>query len=99
MDRKEALKKVNKKENNRVVFVADYHPALPSFSSILKSSWTVMVKDPYMKKVFPEPPLVAYRKPRNSALKDILVKTKVPPLRQRRVVKGMSKCNKPNCGV
>ena len=41
--RKQALKKVEKKSNERSVFVVTYHPALPSVSNVLKKHWNVMV--------------------------------------------------------
>ena len=39
LSRKEALKKIVKKENKRPVFVISYNPALPSVSGILKKHW------------------------------------------------------------
>ena len=65
-------KKVVKKKNERTVFVVSYNPALPSISSILQRHWRVMTKDPYLKQVFPSPPMVAFRRAKN--LKDKLVK-------------------------
>ena len=56
-----------------------------------------MTEDPYLKKVFPQPPMVAYK--RTKSLKDLLVKAKVPPLLSRkstRQLKCMKKCNKCN---
>ena len=91
-------KKCQKKQNKRPIFVLTYNPALPSVSSILKKHWRVMTQDPYLKEVFPEPPMVAFRRAKN--LKDILIKARVPPskpAREKRVVKGMTPCNKPNC--
>lgn len=97
MSREEALKKVKKKENDRPVFVVTYNPALPSISGILKKHWRVLSKDPYLKTVFPSPPMVAYRRAKN--LKDKLVRAKVPPppTREKRKIVGMKPCNKNNC--
>ena len=97
MSREEALKKVPKKENERPVFVLTYNPALPSVSKILKKHWKVMSSDPYLKTVFPAPPMVAYRRAKN--LKDKLVKAKIPPppSRKKRIILGMKKCNKNGC--
>ena len=97
MDRRETLKKVMKKENDRPVFVMTFNPALPSVTSILKKHWGVMVDDPYLKTVFPKPPMVAFR--RTTSLKKKLVKAKVPPppTREKRKLTGMKKCNKPSC--
>ena len=98
--RETALKKVEAASTERVVFVTDFHPALPSISSILCKSWRIMTKDPYLKEVFPEPPLVAYRKPKNSSLREMLVKSKVPeemPTRSQRQTNGTKKCRKSGC--
>ena len=98
--RETALKKVEAASTERVVFVTDFHPALPSISSILCKSWRIMIKDPYLKEVFPEPPLVAYRKPKNSSLREMLVKSKVPeemPTRSQRQTNGTKKCRKSGC--
>ena len=47
-----------------------------------------------MAEVFPEPPLIAYRRQKN--IKEFLVRAKVPPRNKKtkRTVKGMKKCNK-----
>ena len=96
--RDEALKKVNKKSTKRPVFVLNYHPALPSISQILRQAWRTMIRDPYLEKVFPKPPMVAYRKPRGSSLRDKLVKAKIPTSsRTSRSKNGMKKCNDFNC--
>ena len=54
-----------------------------------------MVKDPYLKKVFLKPPMVAYR--RQPTIKDKLVRSKVPEIARRptRILKGIKKCNEP----
>ena len=97
LTRENCLKKVVQKPNNRVVFTTTYHPALPSFSSILTKAWKVMVKDNHMKEVF-DKPLVAYRQARKSSLRSLLVKTKLPQVkRANRTRAGMKKCNKCNC--
>ena len=57
-----------------------------------------MTQDPYLKKVFPQPPMVAFRRPKN--LRDILIKAKVPPTPQkkpRRQLNGMKACNGKQC--
>jgi len=91
------MKKVEKKPSNRVVFATTYHPALPSYSSMLTKAWKVMTKDNYMKEVFSKP-LVAYRQPRNSSLRSLLVKTRLPQDRRAsRTKAGMRRCNNNNC--
>ena len=49
-----------------------------------------------MQAVFPDPPMVAYRQARNTSLKSLLVKTKLPE-RVKRKKAGMKKCNKQAC--
>jgi hypothetical protein len=44
-DRKEALKRVEKKKNERVFFALTYHPQLPSITKIIKTHWKTMVRD------------------------------------------------------
>ena len=58
-----------------------------------------MIKDPYLKEVFPAHPMVAYRRAKN--LRDKLVKAKVPPpsIRKKRQLNGMKPCNKSGCEV
>ena len=59
-----------------------------------------MKSDPYLKKVFPLPPMVAFRRTTN--LRNKLVKSKVPPSapkRKKREIPGMKKCNQPGCGA
>ena len=50
-------------------------------------------QEEYLKSVFPEPPLVAFRRQKN--IKETIVRAKVAPSRQSRIVRGMKKCG--NC--
>ena len=93
--RSEAIKPVwRDTTSRRPVFVATWDPRLPSLSPILNRHWRTMITmDPYLKKVFPEPPLVAFKRTKN--LKDYLIRAKVPPNlknRPQRKIPGMSKC-------
>ena len=53
-----------------------------------------MCLDPHLKQVFPQPPLVAYKKQKN--IRETLIRAKVPPAfsRPKRKVPGMKKCNR-----
>ena len=97
--RKKALEKVISKENDRVIFAIEFSPQLPSISGIMSSAWRVMVQDPRMKEVFPQPPMLAWKRPKS--IKDNLVRTKVPEesSRSRRNLHGMKKCNKSGCNT
>ena len=99
LSRDECLKKVIRKPSDRVVYVTTYHPALPSYTNILTKAWKIMSKDNSMKEVFPKPPMVAYKQPRNSSLQSLLIKTKLPEQRTRRKLAGSRKCNRSGCGT
>ena len=94
----EALKRVTKKENNRVVFAITFNPRLPSVSGIIVKHWRTMTKDKKMLEMFPKPPMVAFKQPPN--LKNMLCKAKLPVNRGRpqRIIPGMKECKKcPMC--
>ena len=57
-----------------------------------------MTKDSCIKDVFPSPPMIAFKQARNSTLRNLLGKTKLPGSTgdQRKIV-GMKKCRKANC--
>ena len=55
----------------RVVFPLDYHPALPSIREIIRKAQSRLVKDLYLKKIFPKPAMVANH--RTTSLKDLIV--------------------------
>ena len=51
-------------------------------------------QDPYLKGVFPEPPLVAYKRQRN--IRDNIIRAQIPAnqSRPKRSMPGMKKCGK-----
>ena len=91
--RLEALKKVSKSQNEREVFVVTFHPALPSVNTIVKKHWSVMTEQSAnLKRVFPKPSLIAYRRPKN--LREHLIRAKISSKRRSsRLKKGYSPCN------
>ena len=98
--REQALKyKSRTKLNTRPVFVVPWDPRLPSIPDLTRRHWRSMTRqDPYLKDVFSEPPLVAYKRQRN--IRDKIIRAKIPPnqTRQNRVIFGMKKCgNCPAC--
>ena len=100
VSREEALKRVEKKQSDRVVFALDYHLALPDVKRFLHRGWVKMTQDPNLRKAFPKPPMVAFRKPRS--LRDVLIRAKVPPKPSRksvRKVNSMKKCNSNSCPI
>ena len=71
----EALKKVVRPPTNRPVFPVTHHPALPSIPQIVNKHFRTMTKNPHMAETFKNPPMVAYKRPKN--LKDYLNKFKM----------------------
>ena len=69
-------KVVERKNDNRVPLVIDWHQKFKGLSQILVRHYNFMViEHPDLKKMFPEPPLVSYR--RNPNLHNNLVSTKL----------------------
>ena len=92
--RTQALRRVSRQPTtNRPVFVVSYDPRLPSLPNITTKHWRAMVSQcDYLESVYPEPPLVSYRRQRN--IRESLIRARVPPERNQRIVRGMKKCNK-----
>ena len=91
--RSTALKKVvAHKQTKRPIFATLYDPRLPNLQKIQLKHWLCMTQDPYLEEVFPEPPLVAFRRQKN--IKDFLARAKIPAntTRQHRNLNGMKKC-------
>ena len=100
VNREDALERVQKKKNERITFSLTYYPHLPPISSILNRHWKSLTSDPYFSKIYPKPPMVAFKKLPN--LKQQLIHTKIPQIQsrsQRRMKKGLKKCLKPRCQV
>ena len=95
--RSQLLKPVSRDTTTRrPVFVATWDPRLPSLSSILQKHWRSMIyMDPYLKEVFSEPPMVAFKRQKN--IRDFLIRAKVPnklESRPQRKIPGMKTCTK-----
>ena len=76
-----------------------YDPRLPSLQNSIAKHWRSMTQDSYLKEVFKEPPLVAFRRQQN--LRGHIVRAKVARkqrLYPKRYIKGMKKCGY-NCGA
>ena len=87
-DRTEVLKKVVKKQNDRVTCALTFNPKLPSISKVLQKHWKTMTADKKRLKIFPKPPMVAFRQPPN--LKSMLCRAKLPSdKKQKRILLGM----------
>ena len=88
----EALKRVTKSNTENTVFVTTFHPNMPSIAKIIKKHHKVMCDESSrLKRCFPKPSMIAYRRSKN--LRDLLIRAKVPPQRnQRRILNGFRNC-------
>ena len=72
-DRKKALEQRNKNASKKILpFVTQYLPAFPNLKNILMGKWHLIENQPYLRKIFKEPPLISYRK--GKSLKDTQVR-------------------------
>ena len=93
--RDKALQRVAKpKHNKRPVHAVTWDPRLPNLPQVQGKHWRSMtLLSPYMREVFPEPALVAYKRQQN--ISDFVITAKVPPApknRPYRRLNGMNKC-------
>ena len=94
--RGEALRRANRQlTTKRPTFVVTFDPRNPSVKGITQKHWRSMVnQDGYLKKVFPAPPLIAFKRQQN--IRDKIIRAKVAPeQRNQRNLVGMKKCG--NC--
>ena len=95
--REQALKcTLRQQKTNRPVFVVTFDPRLPSIPRITRKHWRSMVsQDTHLEAVFPEAPLVAFRRQKN--IREHIIRAKVAPQknqREQRMINGMKKCIK-----
>ena len=72
INRNNLLEYKEKKINKRVPLVLIYHPSLEKISGIVRHYWKEIEKSETLAKLFPEPPVVAFR--RSKSIKDTLVR-------------------------
>ena len=94
--RKNTLYYQHKKSNDRTVFVTTYNPSLPNFNNIIKKYYPILTASDRCKNAFRDPPLLAYRRPRN--LRDTLVRAKVKtPKTSHSSPPKITRCNDGRC--
>ena len=71
INRNDLLEYKEKKINKRVPLVLTYHPSLENISGIVRHHWKEIEKSETQAKLFPEPLVVAFRRP--TSIKDTLV--------------------------
>ena len=94
--RDQALKCILRQDTNqRPIFAVSYDPRMPPIPHITKKHYRSMVlQDKYLETVFPEPPLVAFKRQKN--IRETLIRAKLAPpnTREKRNLNGMKKCGK-----
>jgi hypothetical protein len=95
--RAKALQKVAiPNHTKRPVYAVSWDPRLPNIAKIQGKHWRSMTLiSPYLREVYPQPPLTAYRRQKN--IRDFVIRAKVPPPLQKypkRRINGMKKCKK-----
>ena len=60
-----------------IPFVLTYHPELPKVKEIVDKHWPIIESSKRLNKIFPQKPIMAYRRPKS--LRDILVHAKLSP--------------------
>ena len=60
-----------------IPFVLTYHPELPKVKEIVNKHWPIIESSKRLNKIFPQKPIMAYRRPKS--LRDILVHAKLNP--------------------
>ena len=73
--RSAALQQKPKTRNKILPFVTKYNPAAPTVKEILLKNWYLIPNQPELNVIFPQPPIVSYRK--TQPLKDMLVGAKL----------------------
>ena len=74
--RNNALKYKPKTSKNILPFVTTYNPGVPKLKEILMKNWSLISNNPNLARIFPNAPIVAYKK--DKSLKDLLVRAKIP---------------------
>ena len=74
-DRQSLLQYKERSSGDRVPMITTYHSVLKDLNTILKKHIPILYANKRMADVFKEPPMAAFRRPRN--LKDMVVRTKL----------------------
>ena len=96
ISRKDALNYKKREANNRVTFPIHYHPNVKTLVPTLHEKYDkILLQDPVNKKIFPDPPMVAFRRPQN--LRDLLTRASVSLPEE--VEPGLRNCGKNKCSL
>jgi hypothetical protein len=108
IERKDALKKVVRKEKEkRVKFVIRYDPRYPKISEVIRRNHKIMLEDDARLLNIPEyrkPAMTVYTRPRNNA--ETIIRAKLPPEDKGMVTRasqgkeeGFKRCGQSNCNM
>ncbi|PJE77901.1 hypothetical protein CI610_03169 [invertebrate metagenome] len=95
LDRASLLEYKVRTPTQRVPCVVTFHPNLPSISSILHNHWRIIESSATLKRIFPEPPLLAYRRPKN--VRDLVVSSKLHSSASVVTTGSFNTCSKKTC--
>jgi len=98
--RAETLAEVDKEPTDRITFAINFSPHLPSVSNIIHKHYRTLTSNPEMKRLFPMPPMVAFKQETN--LKRMLCRAKIlkndsKGSRRLQNTVGLKRCLKPPC--
>ena len=74
-NRKQALQQKPRTNKRILPFVTQYHPSVTNLKQILMENWHLIERQPLLREIYKEPPLISYK--RGRSLKDILVRAKL----------------------
>ena len=64
-NRKEALRQKPSREKTILPFVTQYQPSVPSLKNILMKHWQLIEKQPLLRQIYKEPPIISYKRGRS----------------------------------
>ena len=99
VERSTLLQYKQKSAMKRVPLVLTYDSRLNQVSNTIRSHIPTLHSNERLKHIFPEPPIVAFRRNRN--LKDLLVSAKLPPVKNNEEIEepGFFQCKSKKCSV
>ncbi|XP_059570339.1 uncharacterized protein LOC106738317 [Alligator mississippiensis] len=91
--REELLQYRRNPPTNRTPLVMTYHPSLEPVQKILKQLQPILERDPILKEIFPEPPILAFKLAPNLA--NLITRSKLP--QAQTTPKGSRPCQDKKC--
>ena len=83
---------IKKRDQDRIVFVCDWHPKLSQLPGMIKKNHHILQEDNKLKHIFKEPPVIAFR--RAKTIKNHVVRNDVaPPVELKGPTQPCGKCS------